>query len=73
MAGVVAGLMTKSNKVGFIGGLEVPLIKKFEAGYRAGVKAVNPDTEVQVTYAGSFGDPGKGKGWPSANMLMEPM
>ncbi len=61
LAGVVAGLMTKSNKVGFIGGLEVPLIKKFEAGYRAGVKTVNPDAEVQVTYAGSFGDPGKGK------------
>ena len=36
LAGVVAGLMTKSNKVGFVGGLEVPLIKKFEAGYRAG-------------------------------------
>jgi basic membrane protein A len=53
--------MTKSNKVGFIGGLEVPLIKKFETGFRAGVMTVNPDAEVQVTYAGSFGDPGKGK------------
>lgn len=61
LVGVVAGLMTKSNKVGFIGGLEVPLIKKFEVGYRAGVKSVNPNADVLVTYAGSFNDPGKGK------------
>jgi len=61
LVGVVAGLTTKSNKVGFIGGLEVPLIKKFEAGYRAGVMTVNPDAQVLVTYAGDFGDPGKGK------------
>ncbi len=61
LVGVVAGLMTKSNKVGFIGGLEVPLIKKFEAGYRAGVKTANPEAEILSTYAGSFGDPGRGK------------
>jgi basic membrane protein A len=61
LVGAVAGLMTESNKVGFIGGLEVPLIKKFEAGYRAGVQTVNPDAEVLVTYAGDFNDPGKGK------------
>ncbi|MDM8528713.1 BMP family ABC transporter substrate-binding protein, partial [Anaerolineales bacterium HSG24] len=61
LVGAVAGLMTKSNKVGFIGGLEVPLIKKFEAGFQAGVMTVNPDAEVLVTYAGSFNDPGKGK------------
>ncbi len=61
LVGVVAGLMTKSNKVGFIGGLEVPLIKKFEVGFKAGVKSVNPDAEILVTYAGSFNDPGKGK------------
>jgi basic membrane protein A len=61
LVGAIAGLMTKSNKVGFIGGLEVPLIKKFEAGFRAGVMTVNPDAQVLVTYAGDFGDPGKGK------------
>lgn len=61
LVGVVAGLMTKSNKVGFIGGLEVPLIKRFETGFRAGVQTVNPDAEVLITYAGDFGDPGKGK------------
>ncbi len=61
LVGVVAGLMTESNKIGFIGGLEVPLIKKFEVGFKAGVQTVNPDAEVLVTYAGSFNDPGKGK------------
>lgn len=61
LVGAVAGLMTKSNKVGFMGGLEVPLIKKFEAGFRAGVQTVNPNAEVLVNYAGDFNDPGKGK------------
>ncbi len=61
LVGVVAGLMTKSNKIGFIGGLEIPLIKKFEAGFRAGVMSVNPDAEVSVNYAGDFGDPARGK------------
>lgn len=61
LVGALAGLMTESNKVGFIGGLEVPLIKKFEVGYKAGVMSTNPDAEVIVTYAGSFNDPGKGK------------
>jgi basic membrane protein A len=61
LVGAVAGLMTESNKVGFIGGLESPLIKKFEIGYRAGVMSVNPDAEVLINYAGTFEDPGKGK------------
>ena len=61
LVGVVAGLVTESNTIGFIGGLEVPLIKKFEAGFRAGVMTVNPDAEVLVTYAGDFNDPGRGK------------
>jgi basic membrane protein A len=59
--GAIAGLMTESDKVGFLGGLEVPLIERFEVGYRAGVMTVNPDAQVLVNYAGDFGDPGKGK------------
>ena len=39
--GALAGLLTGSNTVGFVGGMEIPLIKKFEAGYRAGVRAVS--------------------------------
>lgn len=65
LAGALAGLMTKTKKVGFVGGMNVPLIHKFEAGYRAGVKHVAPDAQVSVNYAGetpkAFEDPETGK------------
>ena len=57
----------RPDHVGFIGGVEVPLIQKFEAGYDAGAKAVNPDIKVDVEYLtqppdfSGFGDPAKGK------------
>jgi basic membrane protein A len=57
--------MTKTNKVGFVGGMDMALIHKFEVGYRAGVKYVNPKAEVLVNYIGvtgeAFKDPVKGK------------
>lgn len=61
LVGVVAGLMTKSNKIGFVGGMEVPLIRKFQVGFEEGVKYVNPEAQVFVNYAGDFADPGKGR------------
>jgi basic membrane protein A len=65
LVGALAGLVTKSGTVGFVGGMEIPLIKKFEAGYKAGVAAVNPKARVIVKYAGTTGnafkDPTKGK------------
>ncbi|MFQ3543272.1 BMP family protein [Halobacillus rhizosphaerae] len=61
LAGVVAAMKTKSNKVGFVGGVDGDLINKFEAGYVAGVKSVNPDIDVDVQYAGSFAAADKGK------------
>ncbi|KYD23812.1 hypothetical protein B4113_3177 [Geobacillus sp. B4113_201601] len=61
LVGVVAGLMTKTNKIGFVGGMEIPLIEKFESGFRAGVKAVNPKAKVEVQYAGGFDQADKGK------------
>ncbi|WP_124727521.1 BMP family lipoprotein [Staphylospora marina] len=61
LVGVIAGLTTKSNKVGFIGGITSPLIKKFEAGFTAGVKAVNPNATVTAAYAESFTDATKGR------------
>jgi len=61
LVGAIAGLMTKSNVVGFVGGMEGELIKKFEVGYRAGVKTTNPDCQVLVSYVGSFGDPALGE------------
>ena len=61
LVGVVAGLTTKSNKIGFVGGEKSALIKKFENGFKAGVKTVNPDAEVLVQYAGSFAAADKGQ------------
>ena len=65
LVGALAAMVSKTGKVGFVGGMEIPLIKKFEAGYIAGVKSVRPRTEVLVKYAGSTGtafkDPAKGK------------
>ncbi|MGY3725258.1 nucleoside-binding protein [Granulicatella balaenopterae] len=61
LAGVAAGETSKTNKVGFIGGMHGEVIDRFEAGFIAGVKAVNPDAVVEVQYADSFVDAGKGK------------
>ncbi len=65
LVGAMAALVGGSKKVGFVGGMDSPLIHKFEAGYRAGVKAVCPDCEVIAQYAGvtpeAFRNPGRGK------------
>jgi basic membrane protein A len=61
LVGALAGLATKTNKVGFVGGMEVPLIKKFEAGYRAGVMTTNPKATIVANYTGSFDNVSAGK------------
>jgi basic membrane protein A len=61
LAGALAALASKSGVVGFVGGMEVPLIRKFEAGFVAGVRSVRPDTQVKVVYTGSFDDSQAGK------------
>jgi basic membrane protein A and related proteins len=67
LVGAAAALKSESGNVGFVGGVDVPLIHKFQAGYEAGAKEVNPDIEVQVKYLtqppdfSGFGDPAKGK------------
>src|ERR1051326_6327194 len=65
LVGALAGLMTKTNILGFVGGMQSPLIKKFEAGYSQGVRYVNPNCTVLIGYAGNTGEafknPGKGK------------
>jgi basic membrane protein A and related proteins len=65
LVGALAALDGGSKKVGFVGGMDVPLIQKFEAGYKAGVKYVCPDCTVISQYAGvtpeAFRNPGKGK------------
>jgi basic membrane protein A len=59
LVGVAAALTTKADNVGFVGGVDGPLIQAFEAGYVAGVGAVDPNIEVQVQYL-SQDDPVKG-------------
>src|SRR5262249_52417401 len=65
LVGAVAGLLTRKKHVGFVGGMDIPLIHKFEAGYRAGVLEVCEACQVHVAYAGTtpeaFRDPVKGK------------
>ncbi len=61
LVGYIAGKMTETNKVGFIGGIDFYLINKFEYGFLAGVKAANPDAEVFRQYANSFTDAAAGK------------
>ncbi|MDP4083095.1 MAG: BMP family protein [Bacillota bacterium] len=61
LAGVVAGMVTKTNKIGFIGGMESAVIERFEAGFRAGVQAANPKATVDVQYAASFTSAEKGQ------------
>ncbi|MCW2824272.1 MAG: transporter substrate-binding protein [Aeromicrobium sp.] len=67
LVGAAAALKSESGNIGFVGGVETPLIKKFEAGYTAGAKTVKKDIKVQVRYLSQppdfsgFGDPAKGK------------
>ena len=67
LVGAAAALKTETDQIGFVGGVETPLIQKFEAGYVAGAESVNPDIEVDVTYLtqvpdfSGFADPAKGK------------
>jgi len=56
VVGAIAGLMTKTNKVGFLGGMDVPLIRRFQMGYEAGVKKTNPKATVLSNYVGVTGD-----------------
>ncbi|MCZ8078747.1 MAG: BMP family ABC transporter substrate-binding protein [Fuscovulum sp.] len=64
LVGMMAGLASKSGTVGFIGGMDIPLIRKFGCGYAQGVKAVNPDATVILNMTGTtpaaWNDPVKG-------------
>lgn len=54
LAGVAAAKTTKTNKLGFIGGIKSDVVQTFEKGFIQGAKAVNPDIQVDVKYVGSF-------------------
>jgi basic membrane protein A len=64
LMGAVAAMMSKTNTIGFVGAIEVPLIKKFEAGFIQGAKYVKPDIKEIGIYVGgsnAFGDAAAGK------------
>ncbi len=56
LVGIVAALTTKTNKIGFIGGEDTPLINKFESGFIEGIRAVNNHITVVSEYANDFGN-----------------
>ena len=61
LVGYIAGKMTKTGKVGFVGGIEGVVIDGFDYGFQAGVKYANPEVQVLRQYAESFTDSAKGK------------
>ncbi len=62
LVGVAAGMMTESDMVGFVGGMDIPLIRDFYLGYKAGVEWVNTDVIVrEPVFVGGWADPTKGK------------
>ncbi len=64
LVGAMAALVTKTNKVGFVGGMDIPLIRKFQCGYEQGAKATNPKIEVFANMTGTtstaWNDPTRG-------------
>jgi basic membrane protein A len=64
LVGMLAALASESDTVGFVGGMDIPLIRKFACGYAQGVKAVNPDANVIANFTGTtpaaWNDPAKG-------------
>ncbi len=69
LAGALAAMVTTSDMplanpeklIGFLGGMDIPVINDFLVGYIEGAKYVEPDIKVAISYVGSFGDPAKGK------------
>jgi basic membrane protein A len=64
LVGMMAAMASKSGKVGFVGGMDVPLIRKFQCGYEQGAKHANPKIEVQASMTGTtpsaWNDPARG-------------
>ena len=61
LTGLIAGRMTETNKVGFIGGLPAPSVVRHQYGYKYGVTNTNKDTQILEQYVNSFTDQAKGK------------
>ncbi len=61
LAGVAAAFATKTKTIAFIGGIDIPLLRKFEVAFTAGARQIDPTINVLVKYVGSFDDPAAGK------------
>lgn len=61
LVGMVAAGMSKTGVIGFLGGMDVPIIDKFYAGYEAGARAVRPDIKLLSAFTGDWVNQGKGK------------
>jgi basic membrane protein A len=61
LAGALAAMVSKTHHIAFLGGQDIPLIEKFESGYIAGAREIDPQIKVDVKYAGSFEDVAAGK------------
>src|SRR5687768_15387207 len=65
LVGMIAADKSKTGKLGFLGGMDIPLIHRFQEGYEEGARAVNPNIEVIPNYVGvtdgAWNNPGKGK------------
>jgi basic membrane protein A len=53
LVGALAAMKSETGKVGFVGGMDIPLIHKFYCGFAEGVKAINPDAEIFENYTGT--------------------
>jgi basic membrane protein A len=65
LVGMIAGLTTKGNRIGFVGGMDIPLIHRFQGGYEEGARYANPNVQIIDHYVGitdgAWNNPGKGK------------
>lgn len=65
LVGALAALLSKNSKIGFVGGMKIPLIERFESGYMQGAKVAVPNVQIVSNYAGvtgaAFKDPARGK------------
>lgn len=61
LIGAAAGLSTKTNTVGIVVAMDIPILKKWTVGYEEGLKATNPNAKLLVNYVGGFTDPAKAK------------
>ncbi|MFC0559546.1 BMP family lipoprotein [Halalkalibacter alkalisediminis] len=61
LVGIIAGMKTETDSIGFLGGMDAPVINRFKEGFISGVTAVNANARINAEYAGSFGDPEIGR------------